>query len=205
MPGPACKHPAGVAGAGVVRMSEFEYVAVLVSLVLGLGIANVLTGIGRMINLRNDFEIDIVHLLWSLALFVVMVLNWWVFFQNREWTDWTFEYFLSIIIWAVTFYLMSVLLFPTDRTGDQDYGKIFLRNRAWFLALFIASNLMDIVVTALRSQLFDPPVYLPFVLHFVALGAVGLLVSARTYHIVFAAYVFLVSLTWSFLVRLLLA
>ena len=51
-------------------MSEFEYVAVLVSLVLGLGIANILSGLGRIIIRRHDYSIDLVHLVWSLALFL---------------------------------------------------------------------------------------------------------------------------------------
>jgi len=185
-------------------MSKFEYVAVLVSLVLGLGLANILTGLGRMINRRNEFQIDIVHLLWSIALFVVLVLNWWVFFQNISVTNWTFEYFLSIIVWAVTFYLMTVVLFPTDKDTEQDYGKIFLQNHAWFIGLFIASNLMDIVVTALRGQLFNPPFYLPFVLHFVVLGVIALVVKSRRYQVCFASYILFISLTWSFFVRLLL-
>ncbi len=185
-------------------MSEFEYIAVLVSLVLGLGLANILTGLGRMINRRNEFEIDKIHFVWSLALFVVLVLNWWVFFQNKDWNDWSFEYFLAIIIWAVIFYLMTVVLFPNDNDGERDYGKIFVLNRSWFLGLFIASNLMDIVLTALRGQLFNPPFYLPFVLHFVVLGVIGLFVRSPKYHIGFASYILIVSLTWSFLVRLLL-
>lgn len=185
-------------------MSKFEYIAVLVSLILGLGITNILTGLGRIINRRHEFKIDTVHFMWSLALFVVLVLNWWVFFKNSEITNWTFEYFLLIIVWAVIFYLMTVVLFPTDKNSDQDYGTIFQKNRSWFLGLFIASNLMDIAVTALRDQLFNPPIYLPFVLHFAILGAIGLVVKSRRYHLAFASYILLISLTWSFVVRLLL-
>lgn len=116
-------------------MSKFEYIAVLISLVLGLGIANILTGLGRMINRRHEFDVDVVNFLWSLALFVVLVLNWWVFFKNSEVTDWTFEYFLSIIVWAVIFYLMTVVLFPTDKNTSQDYGKIFIQNQSWFFGV----------------------------------------------------------------------
>ncbi|TQV84378.1 hypothetical protein [Aliikangiella coralliicola] len=185
-------------------MSEFEYVAVLVSLVLGLGIANILTGIGRMINRRSEFSLDLVHIMWSLALFVVLVLNWWVFFQLNTFTEWSFEFFLVVVIWAVFFYLMSVVLYPIEKNTVQDYGLIFEKNRPWFLGLFIASNLSDIALTALRGQLLNPPFYLPFVLHFVVLGIIGLLTNSRRYHTFLASYVFGISLTWAFWVRLLL-
>jgi len=50
-------------------MSEFEYLAVLVSLVLGLGITHLLTGVGRMIHRRDEFRVDAAHLLWTGAVF----------------------------------------------------------------------------------------------------------------------------------------
>jgi len=185
-------------------MSEFEYVAVLVSLVLGLGIANILSGLGRIIIRRHEYSIDLVHLVWSLALFLVLVLNWWVFFQLSQFNQWTFEFFLTVIVWTVLFYLMSVLLFPPDKNGMPNYGELFEQNRNWFLGLFIASNLADIVLTALRDQLFNPPFYLPFVLHFVVLGVIGIIVKSRKYHLGLAIYIFFISLTWAFWVRLLL-
>lgn len=185
-------------------MSEFEYVAVLVSLVLGLGIANILSGLGRMIIKRHEYQVDLVHLMWSLALFLVLVLNWWVFFQLSKFNQWSFEFFLTVIIWTVLFYLMSVLLFPPDKSSMPNYGKLFEQNRNWFLGLFIASNLTDIALTALREQLFNPPFYLPFVLHFVVLGVIGIVVKSRKYHLGMAVYIFFISLTWAFWVRLLL-
>lgn len=185
-------------------MSEFEYVAVLVSLVLGLGITNILTGIGRIITRRDEFSLDAIHILWSLALFVVLVLNWWVFFQLSTFTNWSFEFFLAVIVWAVFFYLMSVVLYPLEKSVVQDYGKIFHNNRGWFLGLFIASNLSDIALTALRGQLLNPPYYLPFVLHFIVLGLIGLFVHSKKFHIFLASYVLAIGLTWAFWVRLLL-
>ncbi len=185
-------------------MSEFEYVAVLVSLILGLGIANILSGLGRLIVRRDESRFDLVHLLWSLALFVVLVLNWWVFFQLSEFSQWTFEFFLTVIVWAVLFYLMSVMLYPVDKVSVRDYGKMFNDNRHWFFGFFIASNIADIILTALRAQLFNPPFYLPFVLHFVVLGVLALFLKSRAFHIGLAVYIFGISLTWAFWVRLLL-
>ena len=182
-------------------MSEFEYLAVLVSLILGLGIAHLLLGVGRMIHRRDKMKPDAVHLLWTGAVFWTLILNWWVFFQSQSVTQWSFDYFLVVIVWAVLFFLLAVVLFPPDVSESQDYAEVFTRNRSWFLGLFASTSLADIALTALRGDLFDPPIYLPFALHFSALGVIGVLVESRRFHMILAGYVLGIGLTWSLVVR----
>ena len=182
-------------------MSEFEYLAVLVSLILGLGIAHLLLGVGRMIHRRDRAQPDAVHLLWTGAVFWTLILNWWVFFQAQSVTQWSFDYFLIVIVWAVLFFLLAVMLYPPDLPEDQGYAAVFVRNRAWFLGLFAATSFADIALTAARGDLFDPPIYLPFALHFSALGVIGIFVESRRFHVALAGYVLGIGLTWSLIVR----
>ena len=154
--------------------------------------------------LWNKFKVDKIHFLCSFAVFVVLVLNWWLFLVNRNCTDWTFEYFLLFIVWAVIFYLKTDILFPSNRIQGQRYGEIFEKNRSWLLRLFIASNLMDIVIPTQRHQLFNPLICLPLVIHFVVLGVLGLLVKSRKFHVTFVSFILVVCLTRFLLVRLLL-
>lgn len=182
-------------------MSEFEYLAVVVSIILGLGITHLLSGIARTIHRRGRTRLDAVHTIWTVAVFEVLVLNWWVFFQWREQTEWSFGAFLMVVVWAVTFYLEAVILYPPDLDEDEDFGEVFARNRSWFLGLFVASSLADIALTAMRGDLRDPPYYLPFVGHFIVLGLLGLLWRSRRFHLALATWVLVISLSWSFIVR----
>ena len=182
-------------------MSEFEYLAVFVSLILGLGIAHLLLGLGRMIHRRDRSRPDAVHLLWTGAVFWTVVLNWWVFFQAQNVTVWSFDYFVVVVIGAVLYFLLAVLLFPPDVTVDEDYSVLFERNRVWFLGIFVGTSVVDIALTALRGDVFDPPMYLPFALHFCVLGVIGLFVTSRRFHVALAGYVLGTGLTWSLVVR----
>ena len=65
-------------------MSRFEPLAVLVSLILGLGVAHLLLGIGRLIDGRDQAHPDAVHMLWTGAVFWTLTLNRWVFSQSQS-------------------------------------------------------------------------------------------------------------------------
>ena len=185
-------------------MSAFEYLAVLVSLILGLGITHILAGVGHTIHRRAEIRIDLVHTLWTIATFLILVLNWWVFFQARFITEWSFGDFLLVIGWAVAFYLMTVVLYPPGMVEGEDYGRIFEANRPWFFGLFIVSSLIDITMTALRGDLLDPPYYLLFVLHLLVLAGIGMVAKSRRYHLFFVCYILAIGLFWIFMTRRLL-
>ena len=100
--------------------------------------------------------------------------------------------------------MLSVILYPPDIRGDESYAELFERNRQWLFATFILTTVLDIALTALRGDLLNPPIYLPYVLHFTLLAAVAIVVRNRRFHLIFAWYT-LVSLTvWSLVVRRLL-
>lgn len=182
-------------------MSEFEYLAVLVSLILGLGIAHLLVGVGRMVHDRGHRKPDLVHGLWVGAVFWTLVLNWWVFYQAQTVTTWSLDFLLVVVVWSVLFFLLAVLLVPSHESQEESYRDVFERSRRWFMGLWVASSLADILLTAFRGDLLDPPIYLPFTLHWVVLGLLGIFIKSRRFHVCLAAYVLGVALTWSLVVR----
>lgn len=185
-------------------MSEFEYLSVLVSIVIGLGLTQILSGVARSVHRRRTIELDPIHSVWSASTFIILILNWWVFFQSRELGAWTFAAFLAVVSWAVLFYLMAVILYPPDMEEDETYGDVWSRNRRWFMGLWLATSVLDIVLTGLRGDLLDPPTYLPAILHLAVLAALGMVISSRRFHLALAVYVLVFALAWSLGVRRLL-
>ncbi len=59
-------------------MTDFEFLSVLISIVIGLGLTHLLSGMGRAFYFRHTNKMDSAHLAWSIAIFMVLVLNWWV-------------------------------------------------------------------------------------------------------------------------------
>jgi hypothetical protein len=110
-------------------MAAFSYLSGLTSIVLALGITRLLMGFGRMLQARGKVQVYWVHLVWSLNLFLYIVLIWWILFRWRDWTDWNFFLFLFLLASPIVTFLMGVLLFPESLDEEVKLKNHFYANR----------------------------------------------------------------------------
>lgn len=182
-------------------MSDFEFLSVLISIVIGLGLTNLLAGLGRMFYFRASNHIDPVHIAWTIAVFFVLVLNWWITLLWRVVEHWTFGHFFTLIIWTSSFYVLTLALFPPNIPNDVDYRKLYEDNRTWFMSSWTVMCLLDISVTYLREGQMPQTFYLLFVGHFAVITFVAIFLKNRTYDLLAAWYIALGMALWSFGVR----
>lgn len=65
--------------------------------------------------------------------------------------------------------MLAVILYPPDIKAEDSY-EVFERNRKWLFGAFFIVIALDVAQTAVRGQLFEPEIYLPFLLHYAARG-----------------------------------
>lgn len=182
-------------------MSDFEFLSVLISIVIGLGLTHLLAGLGRMFYFRASSVIDFVHIAWTIAVFFLLVLNWWVTLLWRDISHWTFAHFFTLIIWTSTFYILALALYPPNLPTQVDYRKLYESNRTWLMSTWTIMCLLDILVTFLREGQVPEPFYLLFVGHYAVITTVAIFLKSRTYDLVAAWYIALTMAAWSFGVR----
>ena len=102
-------------------MSEFEVLSVLISIVIGLGVTQLLSGFGNAFHYRKTNKIDSVHVAWTITTFFLLILNWWVALLWRDFEDWTFTVFFIMIAWTISMYMTTVALYPADLSRDSNY------------------------------------------------------------------------------------
>src|SRR5438445_8258271 len=100
-------------------MSPFEYLSVLISIVLALGMTRVLAGVGEMLQASSHRQIYWVHVLWIVNLFLYLVVAWWIFYRWRNQQPWTFFLFVFVLISPTILYLAAMLLFPREGGVDE--------------------------------------------------------------------------------------
>jgi hypothetical protein len=117
---------------------SFAYLAVMISIVLGLAVAHLLGGIARIINNRDQTVMYWPSLLWASTLFLLVVQLWWADASLRTYTAWSFGAFLVLLAQPAALYLLCSLILPSpDGEGTIDMRVTFIRNRPWFLGTLL--------------------------------------------------------------------
>lgn len=182
-------------------MNEFEFLAVFVSIVIGLGLTHILYGLARIIHNRQRLRLPALHFVWSLNVLLILLLNWWVLFLWADYPEWSFDIYLLLISWGIALYMLAVVLYPPDIRGNESYEDIFEQNHKWLYGAFAFFILLDIAQTAVRGQLFQPKIFLPYSLHYLVMAAIGMAVANKRYQAFFAWYTLITLVLWSLIIR----
>ena len=134
-------------------MSSFEFIAALMSIIIGLGVTNLLAGAGRAFYRRKENPLDEVHIVLTLATLLLLVLQWWVTFKWNTEVTWSFDMFLVLIVWTITLYMLTVFLYPPDLSEAEEHQRRFQRNRTGYYSAFIGMCVLDIAQTAIHGDL----------------------------------------------------
>lgn len=137
-------------------MDQFEYVMVLVSIIVGLGIAHILLGIGGIIDRlsRKDdrLELSLAHAAWLGFCFAWLVMFWWWEYRfSTRVTDWTMGLYLFLVCYAVTLFLLQVVLVPRTWDGVTSLKDYFLQRRVWFYSLLAFVTVLDLYDSYLKG------------------------------------------------------
>ena len=134
-------------------MGAFEYLSVLISIILALGMTRVLAGVGEMLQARSRRRVYWAHAIWIINVFLFLVVAWWIFYRWRNQQPWTFFLFIFVLISPTLLYLASLLLFPREGDVDSavDYKTHYYANHRAFFILFALFAPVDIVDSLLKG------------------------------------------------------
>ncbi|MEM7430483.1 MAG: hypothetical protein AAF351_00960 [Pseudomonadota bacterium] len=186
-------------------MNQFEYVMVLVSIIIGLGIARILLGfagiIDRLSRKDNPLELSLAHAAWLGYCFVWLVLFWWWEYRfSIRVSEWTVGLYFFLVCYAVTLFLIQAVLVPRSWDGVSSLKDYFLERRAWFYGFLLFATVLDQFDSYLKGG-FD---YLlgtgPINLVFAAVTVPVAIIGIRTANLRFHNIVATVFLGWQVII-----
>ena len=170
----------------------FEYLTVLISVVVGLSVTSFLTNVARIIHVRHDVTISWVQLLWSATILTWIIAFWWFTFVLAEQPEWTFAFFVFLLAYSTLLFFLMALLFPEGIPADHNYREQFMRNRIWFLGallLFLCVDLIDYIVKLEKDvSIVGHLPYAAFVGPLIVLSLFALRTDKLLFHRIFAIY-----------------
>ena len=104
-------------------MNLFEFLMILLSLIVGLGLAEILRGTARFLKRGGKREIPWTHGVATMAVFVGLLQTFWESWGLRTVGEWSFPAMLLMLGSPICLYLMAYILIPEqdDHTPLDQY------------------------------------------------------------------------------------
>ena len=164
------------------------------SIVVGLGIARILSGFSSLIETRSEVRPDWITILWAVNVLGYHLLFWWIVVNNwRFLSEWSFSQFGALFLYGVFVFFCASLILPRQVTIGMDLKERFESIRRPFFILWVfvlCSELLDSLLKGteyVRNELGAP--YIALWTVSISLSAGGIVISNRRYHFA-AAIVF---------------
>lgn len=133
-------------------MTPFEYVSVLISIILGLGITQIMTGIADLVHTWDRVKLYPPHTVWVAMTFVLHIQDWWITYQLRSITSWPLPLFLFIILYPVNLFILARILFPgASMESFIDLRAFFKVNRRKFYLSTIVLAVLAILTNIITD------------------------------------------------------
>lgn len=133
-------------------MGVFEYIGVLVSVIMGLGITHLVTGASKLIQHRAQVRFYLPHMLWTVNILLFILLIWWGMFSWSDHETWFAYEYLFITLYAIVMFFLASMLYPWDMRIDIDVREHFSTNRIWFFGTLFVAWCIDVLATLVKAD-----------------------------------------------------
>lgn len=186
-------------------MEPFEYVMVLVSIVIGLAVTHLLNALAaavhRMRGHGPPLRLEAVYLIWLGFVLTWLISFWWWEFKFQEVeSEWSFALYLFVISYAVALFLLSAVLVPNRMVEVEDSYSYFMDGRKWFFGGLLLVVVLDTVDSFLKSTEWGlRPIFLVQSGIYVVAAVAGMTSNRRGVQLAGAVAAFSVQLLYMFL------
>jgi hypothetical protein len=177
-------------------MSQFEFIFVLISIIAGLALAQVLSGMSRPPR-NSSGQLDIAHIAFSTAILVLLISIWWSTFRWEKYETWTISEFFLLCVYVSLFYAMATILNPPRAANAPVFAEI----RTKFYAVHAIYCLLEPLVIYIRDGQLSPWHYVPMITHLFLLSILGIFLRKEMFDRLFSFWLIIVNVAWIFLAR----
>ena len=104
-------------------MGLFEFLMILISVVVGLALSELLTGMASLLRVRETIRFHWIHILFQVGVFFALLQQWWESWDLVDVGSVSFGLVLALLFPSVMLFLIAHLLYPRPATDAnlEDY------------------------------------------------------------------------------------
>lgn len=161
----------------------FAYLSVLLSIILGLAIAEVLQGYGALLLSRSKVKLYAPPLIWSVMMLLMATQFWWASFGLAQREHWDFAAFTAVLLQTIMLYMGTTVVLPKGMSDQPiDLRAHYYREATPFFTFGLLFLLVGFIKDWLLDQSFVRPMSLVFTIFFMGVTLLALIVRRPRIH-----------------------
>jgi len=118
-------------------MSVYEFVLILSSIIVGLGVAELFGGVARV--LRGELKSGGLHSVWLILVFLLQIQWLWASWEVHDRGPWLFPELILFIIGPIGYFMAAAVLFPSGESKESLDVHLLQRRRPFFLLMALTT------------------------------------------------------------------
>lgn len=137
---------------GYVDPNEFIHIRMVLSMVVSLAIARLLSGLAKFAQHPGHPKVYAIHVMWAIYMLIMLIHFWWWEFALSHVPKWHFGTFAFVVGYGAVLYLLCAMLFPDDIAEYDGFRGYFLSRRRWFFGILGLTILLDVIDTWIKGE-----------------------------------------------------
>lgn len=183
-------------------MKAFEFVLIILSLIIGLSLTEAAIGVSYMIQNYKTANFHLPFVAMAITGFLYVLYYYSTLFKLRKVTKWSVPNIGLIFLSGLIFFVLTQIYFPDQNGFDQNYEKYFNENFTIVLMLMLCFTLSYMLELFIVRQVRNWKIYLTVILSSLFIIS-GLMVSNQTYRSILTIFLLLLqiyNIYWSKLI-----
>ena len=105
-------------------MTQHEYVFIAISIILGLAITRQLSAVAGLIRVHKNVTFHWPTAIWAACVMIYILQLWWVGWELRSFSDWSFFNFFVLVVGAIFVYGAAELSLPKEDYDITDNSEL---------------------------------------------------------------------------------
>ncbi|MCC6725622.1 MAG: hypothetical protein IT258_14030 [Saprospiraceae bacterium] len=101
------------------QVNPFEYVSILISIILGLGITQLLSAFSELLYKLKRVKFYWPHSCWVVFVLFLHVQDWFITYKVKGWPVWLLPELLLLLTYPIALFLVAKMLLPTNDQEEQ--------------------------------------------------------------------------------------
>jgi hypothetical protein len=129
-------------------MDPFRGISVTLALVIGLGVARILSASVNVFKSRSHARLDWIPLVWAACIFLWQIQFWWAIIELPTLVStWTLPEFMLLLSMTLMLYVAAALVLPASEIiAGETLSDTFQRDGRWSLIFLSAYFMLAIFV-----------------------------------------------------------